>query len=459
MKLKINESLNRLFENGNLKEDWIHDKWGNDVIESGPIVVPPIDEVRIAAKRSPQVPLYALVYEPSEEDRYREEYIQQSYETTDRALTKPYALLRHILRMCYAELDNNKGVYQHALNHILEVAPGATKEDVEKVKDTIMGDADLVRILKGIYGEIVKRRVQYNKWDTLAKDIRTLLTKNGFGGQGTDFFVDEEDEKKRVFARFYEGISKSDLQRVENLIKHKLGSDLFVTVDAMKDGDLVCDILVKSKNDSFRKPVNESLSDDRYEEIKSKTVQDSDGFWTDYTMYFDHNENKYVFVFGDKEMYSPEDGEFDWEEENPQAAEEWFDSYEGVVEDDLEESIEESTAETISPSPMYAYLVRNDMTDNVFALIHKDKDKVTNETGQRMFDQFITEGDEENFDEVVSELQKDGYYIGTDDDFPSPWVEITDWDWEEEENTDNWTAVINRQEIPLEIVNSSHGRF
>ena len=40
--------------------------------------------------------------------------------------------------------------------------------------------------------------------------------------------------------------------------------------------------------------------------------------------------------------------------------------------------------ETISPSPMYAYLVTSDMTGMTFAMIHKDKERVTNQTGQRM---------------------------------------------------------------------------
>ena len=46
----------------------------------------------------------------------------------------------------------------------------------------------------------------------------------------------------------------------------------------------------------------------------------------------------------------------------------------------INESLKEET-ETISPSPMYAYLVTSDMTGMTFAMIHKDKERVTNQTG------------------------------------------------------------------------------
>ena len=73
-------------------------------------------------------------------------------------------------------------------------------------------------------------------------------------------------------------------------------------------------------------------------EVDSKSVQDSDGFTTDYTMYKDEN-GKYVFVFGDKDLYKPEEGYFDWEAESEAEAREWFDSYNGFS--DLNESASE----------------------------------------------------------------------------------------------------------------------
>ena len=38
--------------------------------------------------------------------------------------------------------------------------------------------------------------------------------------------------------------------------------------------------------------------DERYEYIKSKTVLDSDGWRTDYTMYYDYDTDRFIFIFG-----------------------------------------------------------------------------------------------------------------------------------------------------------------
>ena len=85
----------------------------------------------------------------------------------------------------------------------------------------------------------------------------------------------------------------------------------------------------------------------RFKYIASKSVLDSDGFYTDYTWYFDKEEGKHVFVFGDNDIYFPEDGDYDWEVEGDderakEEAQEWFDSYDGFEEDDrYDESLKE----------------------------------------------------------------------------------------------------------------------
>jgi len=80
----------------------------------------------------------------------------------------------------------------------------------------------------------------------------------------------------------------------------------------------------------------ENPLDDRYDYIDSKMVYDSDGMMTEYTMYYDTLDNKYVFVFGDSDLYKPEDEDFDWECETRDEAEQWFRNYKGF-EDDLDE--------------------------------------------------------------------------------------------------------------------------
>lgn len=64
-----------------------------------------------------------------------------------------------------------------------------------------------------------------------------------------------------------------------------------------------------------------------FEYIKSKVVNDTDGFLDDYTMYKRLSDGKYIMIFGDKEMYAPENTEPDVEFDTQREADEWFNSY------------------------------------------------------------------------------------------------------------------------------------
>lgn len=94
--------------------------------------------------------------------------------------------------------------------------------------------------------------------------------------------------------------------------------------------------------------IKESEDFEQYTYVKSKTVYDYDGFTTEYTMYYDEVNDKYVFVFGDSDFYNPNDGyeEFDWECDTEQEADEWFENYKGY-EDDLDESLKEDIEDTV----------------------------------------------------------------------------------------------------------------
>lgn len=60
--------------------------------------------------------------------------------------------------------------------------------------------------------------------------------------------------------------------------------------------------------------------------VKSKEVEDSDGFLTDYTWY-EGSDGTQVMVFGDNDIYKPEDGYFDITFTDRKQAEDWFNSY------------------------------------------------------------------------------------------------------------------------------------
>lgn len=85
------------------------------------------------------------------------------------------------------------------------------------------------------------------------------------------------------------------------------------------------------------RPINASQGDletNEYQLIESKSVYDFDGFLTDYTMYKRLSDGMYVFVFGDNDLYHPEERNHDFECETEEEAYEWFESYEGYIDDE-----------------------------------------------------------------------------------------------------------------------------
>ena len=69
-----------------------------------------------------------------------------------------------------------------------------------------------------------------------------------------------------------------------------------------------------------------------WELVDRKDVLDFDGFWTEYSLYCD--EERFVCVFGDSELYGPEDeSNWDFETESPIEAYEWFHDYAGAIEE------------------------------------------------------------------------------------------------------------------------------
>lgn len=77
-----------------------------------------------------------------------------------------------------------------------------------------------------------------------------------------------------------------------------------------------------------------------WEYVDSKEVKDSDGFMTEYTWYkrlLPSSEERHIFIFGDSDIYGPDDSYADAEFDSYDLAKEWFDNYKGFAED-LEES-------------------------------------------------------------------------------------------------------------------------
>lgn len=71
---------------------------------------------------------------------------------------------------------------------------------------------------------------------------------------------------------------------------------------------------------------------EQWELVKKKEVLDSDGFMTDYSWYT--NGDKHIFMFGDSDVYEPDEDYADWIAETEKEASDWFDNYQGFSEED-----------------------------------------------------------------------------------------------------------------------------
>lgn len=80
--------------------------------------------------------------------------------------------------------------------------------------------------------------------------------------------------------------------------------------------------------------IDEETEDPKWICLDIKHVRDSDGTLTDYALYTNKDEDKYICMFGDADIYAPDDmyadAEFDTEEE----ALEWFENYVGPGDED-----------------------------------------------------------------------------------------------------------------------------
>lgn len=85
--------------------------------------------------------------------------------------------------------------------------------------------------------------------------------------------------------------------------------------------------------------IDEETEDPKWICLDIKHVRDSDGMLTDYALYTTKDEDKYICMFGDADVYAPDemyaDAEFDTEEE----ALEWFENYTGPGDGDDEDDI------------------------------------------------------------------------------------------------------------------------
>lgn len=135
---------------------------------------------------------------------------------------------------------------------------------------------------------------------------------------------------------FYVAVDKSkelvkdyDVDHVEIVYTVEDNSD--------KHEDVEYEYWTSGEGKEVEENLNEGYPDtvgDRYYRIDIKHVKDSDGFLTDYTWWYDAATDQHIFIFGDSEVYTPEDSSPDWETDSEDTAREWWDNYVGPYEDD-----------------------------------------------------------------------------------------------------------------------------
>ena len=109
-------------------------------------------------------------------------------------------------------------------------------------------------------------------------------------------------------------------------------------------------------------PMVTGMDGHRYGRSSSKSVRDSDGFWTDYTAWIDLDDvGRVIFIFGDNELYDPSNESPDWECDTGENAQEWFDNYEGFDDEDDEDYYGESLNKSLTEADTLARNFKKDI--------------------------------------------------------------------------------------------------
>lgn len=244
--------------------------------------------------------------------------------------------------------ETTQGGYLYLTKHGL--GPGTLPKDVK-----LLDSKELDSYITAIWVDRFLTSKELEDYDIYPEtEIDTVLERNG---------IDKEAVYSATYDDAAEQVNEAYVAKLMDSVDNDL-SDTFITYKYDEgDNEIICTSASPKQIAEYVVPVDdlsgmidedkeyilgaiddetseasdsELVEDGRYEFIDSKTVIDSDGFTTEYTMYYDNIDDRYVFVFGDSDLYSPYDENFDWECETKDEAYEWFDSYVGPGEDEDE---------------------------------------------------------------------------------------------------------------------------
>ena len=124
-----------------------------------------------------------------------------------------------------------------------------------------------------------------------------------------------------------------------------------------------------------------------YKLIATKTVVDADGFTTDYSWYKDLDTGDNFFILGDSDFYEADPMYADYETSDDAVAREWFDTYEGFVDEEDEDHLDEDVAKTTSGDT-----IEGEMSLNGEEFVDENGEKhPVNDAGEVVVDEILDE--------------------------------------------------------------------
>lgn len=184
----------------------------------------------------------------------------------------------------------------------------------------------------------------YGRDDMISNSKRQAVpnfgTNKGLHTPSPEYFIFTSHNGQRV------ELNGADMRRVKRYYEEQCTAEFLRENNPMWTEEKVQAIAIEARNLMFKNDYTEAdaiyiakeeFEHTHYVELATKSVLDSDGFMTEYTMYRDTFTGKYVFVFGDKEAYTPENSDWDWTCDTEVEALEWYSNYKG-----FEESLDEN---------------------------------------------------------------------------------------------------------------------
>lgn len=162
------------------------------------------------------------------------------------------------------------------------------------------------------------------------KDYYTFFRKlvNGKGTWKAVYINSDTDTAEVIDVTYDQALGYEPINASEKLamtVRNKLGL-----------GHVIDESVTELSDD-----IDDEEEDSDYSLVKTKSVRDSDGFMTDYTMYYDIPNRSFIFMFGDTDITEPNRDYSDWTVEftgnlsnTLKQAYDWFDNYTGFDEDE-----------------------------------------------------------------------------------------------------------------------------